>query len=99
LALRQKAKLIAPELLVAECVNVLWKKVRSNELLKAEALLAACLLQGAEFERVHPNEEVLRECLREVCAETNAPTTSWLRSKLRIVKAPSIVPDDDDSTS
>jgi predicted nucleic acid-binding protein len=26
LALRQKAKLIAPELLVAECANILWKK-------------------------------------------------------------------------
>ena len=50
LALRQKAKLIAPELLVAECANVLWKKVQRGELLKAEALLAARLLQGAEIE-------------------------------------------------
>jgi len=50
LALRQKAKLIAPELLVAECANVLWKKVQRDELLKAEALLAARLLQGAEIE-------------------------------------------------
>jgi len=39
LALRQKAKLIAPELLVAECVNILWKKVQRDELLKKEALL------------------------------------------------------------
>ena len=50
LALRQKAKLIAPELLVAECANILWKKVQRNELLKEEALLAARLLQGAEIE-------------------------------------------------
>ena len=50
LALRQKAKLIAPELLVAECANVLWKKVQIGELLKAEAILAARLLQGAEIE-------------------------------------------------
>jgi predicted nucleic acid-binding protein len=50
LILRQKAKLIAPELLVAECANVLWKKVRKNELSKEEALLAARLLQGAEIE-------------------------------------------------
>jgi predicted nucleic acid-binding protein len=28
LALRQQAKLIAPELLVAECANILWKKVQ-----------------------------------------------------------------------
>jgi predicted nucleic acid-binding protein len=50
LVLRQKAKLIAPDLLVAECVNVFCKKVQRGELLKAEALLAARLLQGAEFE-------------------------------------------------
>jgi predicted nucleic acid-binding protein len=50
LVLRQKAKLIAPELLVAECANILWKKVQRNELSKEEALLAAKLLQGAEIE-------------------------------------------------
>jgi predicted nucleic acid-binding protein len=50
LILRQKARLIAPELLVAECANILWKKVKRNELLKEEALLAARLLQGAEIE-------------------------------------------------
>jgi predicted nucleic acid-binding protein len=50
LLLRQKAKLIAPELLVAECANILWKKVRRNELSKEQAVLAARLLQGAEIE-------------------------------------------------
>jgi predicted nucleic acid-binding protein len=50
LALRQRAKLIAPELLVAECANILWKKVQRDELSKEEALLAARLLQGAEIE-------------------------------------------------
>jgi predicted nucleic acid-binding protein len=50
LTLHQKAKLIAPDLLVAECANILWKKVQRSELSKAEALLAARLLQGAEIE-------------------------------------------------
>ncbi len=50
LALRQKAKLIAPDLLIAECANILWKKVHRGELLMEEALLAARLLQGAEIE-------------------------------------------------
>ncbi len=50
LVLRQKAKLIAPELLVGECANILWKKVQRHELLKDEALLAARLLQVAELE-------------------------------------------------
>jgi len=50
LALRQQAKLIAPELLVAECANILWKKVQRVEPSRDEALLAARLLQGAEIE-------------------------------------------------
>jgi predicted nucleic acid-binding protein len=43
LALRQKAKLIAPELLVAECADILWKKVQRRELLKQEALIGGSL--------------------------------------------------------
>jgi predicted nucleic acid-binding protein len=50
LTLRQRAKLIAPELLIAECANILWKKVRLDELSKAEALTAAPLLQAADIE-------------------------------------------------
>ena len=50
LVLRQTAGLIAPDLLIPECANILWKKVQRNELSKTEALLAARLLQGAEIE-------------------------------------------------
>ena len=50
LALRQRTKLIAPDLLVAECANILWKKAARGELTKEEALLAAKLLQSAEVE-------------------------------------------------
>ena len=50
LSLRHRAKLIAPELLIAECANILWKKTRRNELSRREALLAARLLQGADLE-------------------------------------------------
>jgi predicted nucleic acid-binding protein len=50
LILRREARLIAPDLLIAECANILWKKVQRNELSKEEALLAARLLQGAEIE-------------------------------------------------
>ena len=52
LALSKSAKLIAPELLVAGCANILWKKVQRKELAKQEALLAARLLQGAEIELI-----------------------------------------------
>lgn len=50
LALRRRARLIAPDLLTAECANILWKKARRGELTKEEALLAAKLLQAAEIE-------------------------------------------------
>jgi len=38
---RRRGRLIAPELLVAECANILWKKVQRDELSNEEALLAA----------------------------------------------------------
>ena len=50
LRLRQAGRLIAPDLLVAECANILWKKVQRGELSKDEALLAARLLEGADIE-------------------------------------------------
>lgn len=50
LALLRRNALIAPELLVAECSNALWKKVERKELTKPEALFAARLLQSARVE-------------------------------------------------
>ena len=49
-SLLAKARLIAPEILIAEYANILWKKVRGKELSREEALLAARLLQGAALE-------------------------------------------------
>jgi len=63
LALCQRSKLIAPQLLVAECANILWKKVQREELLKEEALLAARLLQGAEIELL-PMQSLLEAAVR-----------------------------------
>jgi predicted nucleic acid-binding protein len=63
LALRGRAKLIAPELLVAECANILWKKVRRNELSNDEALLAARLLQAADVELL-PTRSLLEAATR-----------------------------------
>lgn len=51
LALRQH-RLSAPDLLVAECANILWKKVRRNELTGDEATFAARLLDRADIELV-----------------------------------------------
>jgi predicted nucleic acid-binding protein len=50
LMLRRRTRLIAPELLVAECANILWKKVQRDELSNDQAFLAARLLQAADIE-------------------------------------------------
>jgi predicted nucleic acid-binding protein len=50
LTLRRGARLIAPEPPVAECGNIIWKKVRRDELSSDEAFLAARLFQAADIE-------------------------------------------------
>jgi predicted nucleic acid-binding protein len=52
LTIRQRARMIAPELLVPECANILWKKIQRNEVTNEQALFAARLLQVAEIELV-----------------------------------------------
>ena len=41
--------LVAPDLLFAECANILWKKVRRGELIKEEAAIAAQTLEAAHL--------------------------------------------------
>ena len=50
LALRKNHRLVAPDLLVAECANILWKKVRRGELSDKEADLAAKLLERSDVD-------------------------------------------------
>jgi predicted nucleic acid-binding protein len=76
LALRRWAKLIAPELLVAECANILWKKVRRDELTSDEALLAARLLQAAEVELL-PTRALLEAATR-IAVELDHPAYDCL---------------------
>lgn len=42
--LRSRFRFAAPELLVPECANILWKKTQRGELTRDEAVLAARLL-------------------------------------------------------
>ena len=46
------ARLYAPDLWVAECANVLWKKSARNEISAEEAELAAMALEAAEVELI-----------------------------------------------
>jgi predicted nucleic acid-binding protein len=48
--LRSNFRFAAPEMLMVECVNVFWKKVRRGELTRIEAVMASRLLQGADIE-------------------------------------------------
>ena len=50
LLVRRVGTLVAPDLLFAECANVLWKKVRRSELNVDEAKMAARLLRQAGVE-------------------------------------------------
>jgi predicted nucleic acid-binding protein len=82
LTLRREAKLLAPELLVAECANILWKKARRNELSREEALLAARLLQAAAIELV-PTRSLLAAATR-LAIELDHPAYDCLYLALAI---------------
>jgi len=49
LVLKRIYRLAAPDLLIAECANILWKKARRGELSLDEASLAARLLQKVDI--------------------------------------------------
>jgi predicted nucleic acid-binding protein len=82
LTLRRRAKLIAPELLVAECANILWKKVQRDELSKEEAYLAARLLQAAEIE-IAPTRSLMEAATR-IAVELDHPAYDCLYLALAI---------------
>lgn len=82
LTLRRHAKFIAPELLTAECANILWKKVQRRELSKDEALLAGRLLQTAEVEFL-PTRHLLEAATR-MAIELNHPAYDCLYLALAV---------------
>ena len=82
LALRDRGSLIAPDLLVPECANILWKKVQRGELSSNEALLAARLLQGADIELL-PSRGLLEAATR-IAMECEHPAYDCLYLALAI---------------
>jgi predicted nucleic acid-binding protein len=63
LALRPHYRFIAPDLLVAECANALWKHVQRGQLLPDEAMLAARLLAADDIE-LRPTKGLAAESVR-----------------------------------
>jgi predicted nucleic acid-binding protein len=76
LALLRASKLVAPELLVPECANILWKKAQRNELTNQEAFLAARLLERAEIELL-PTRSLLEMATR-IAVEVDHPAYDCL---------------------
>jgi len=52
--------LVAPDLLFAECANILWKKVRRGELTEDEAEIAGQTLEQADLTIVSARAYVIR---------------------------------------
>lgn len=82
LALRGRTKLIAPELLTAECANIFWKKVQRGELTKDEALFATRLLQSSDIELLPTR--VLLEPAARLAIELNHPAYDCIYIALAI---------------
>ena len=71
-ALLESGAAVAPDLIMSECANILWKKIRRGEYTSEEAKLAAQILQRAEFE-IAPSR-MLTEHAVEYSAMLDHPT-------------------------
>jgi predicted nucleic acid-binding protein len=69
--LLKASPLAAPDLLMAECANILWKKAQRKELTSDEALMAARLLQRADIE-IHPTRHLM-EAATSIAIELDHP--------------------------
>ncbi len=93
LALRGHTKLIAPELLIAECANIFWKKVQRGELSRDEALFAARLLQSSDVELL-PTRALLEPATR-IAIELDHPAYDCIYIALAIERDCRFVTADD----
>lgn len=93
LALLRRAKLRGPDFLLAECANVLWKKVRRHEFTSGEALFAARLLESSEIELVSARP-LLHEATR-IAVELDHPAYDCLYLALALAHDTTFVTADD----
>ena len=63
LSVLNKHSLSSPDLLIAECANILWKKVKLAELSEEQAMMASRLLQRADVE-ILPTRHLMQSALR-----------------------------------
>jgi predicted nucleic acid-binding protein len=93
LALRGRGTLIAPELIVAECANILWKKTQRSEVSKEQALFAARLLQHADMELV-PTRMLLASAT-EIAIDLHHPAYDAIYLALAVARECRLVTADD----
>jgi len=92
LLLRQHP-LSAPDLLVPECANILWKKVRRQELSQDEAMLAAGLLERADV-RLEPMRALLERATRLAVALDHPAYDCMYLALAQILSCPLVTADD-----
>ena len=63
LEILKRHSLSSPDLLVAECANILWKKVKRGELDEEEAVMAARLIQRSDVE-ILPTRALMESALK-----------------------------------
>jgi len=63
LAVLQNCPLSSPDLLIAECANILWKKVKRGGLDAEEAIMASRLIQRADVE-ILPTRHLMESATR-----------------------------------
>lgn len=61
--IQEKLPLAAPDLIIAECANILWKKVRRGELESGEAVTAARILRQSDVE-ILPTRHLMQSIIR-----------------------------------
>jgi predicted nucleic acid-binding protein len=93
LKLLKAAPLAAPDLLMAECANILWKKVQRTEMAASEAILCARLLQRADIE-IYPTRHLL-DTATELAIELNHPAYDCVYLRLAMVNGWRFVTADD----
>lgn len=93
LALRGRAKLMAPELLVGECANIFWKKAQRGDLSEDEACFAARLLQASDIE-LCPTRTLLEPATR-IAIALNHPAYDCIYIALAIERNCRFVTADD----